>query len=79
MKVTIEKITAIRQDNDASLAFTKVGAGTIRTGDFIVGDLILYFHEMNMIKHIENYEALRERFMQEGDDVTHFLYPSSDV
>lgn len=75
MKVTIEKILFLEDSTERwsnEIAYTQSGFATVERGRFKKNDLILYFDDQR-IKHIDDYEILQERFMQEGDDVTHFL------
>lgn len=74
MRVTIEKILLLENSLEPGkeIAYTENGLALVDKGTFKKGDLVLYFDDQQ-IKHINDFEILQERFMQEGDDVTHFL------
>lgn len=78
MRVTIEKVLgfASTRDKDYQLAFTESGVSLVRPKAFELHELVLFFQKENSdskIEPIEEFEILNERFMQEGDDVTHLF------
>lgn len=80
MRVKIEMVKDIKPYNEThNTAFTDSGPFCIKKSEFNIKDLVATFvisspsGIMKEMKHIDEFDILKERFMQEGDDVTHLF------
>jgi hypothetical protein len=81
MRAKIERVLRITPGESSKYVnvHTESGSFYLVKNKFTVDQLVVTFEEVSKNIHhmgiIEDYPVLQERFMQEGDDVTH-LFPT---